>query len=318
MSATSPHRPARGFTLIEVIVVITIIFILIALLIPAVQYARETARRLSCASNLKQIGLALNNYEATFRVYPQGSNGGFYSGHVMLLPFLEQSALYNSINYNGTDPSGGFAVGESNATAGNTVLATFFCPTDPDAMRNPDTNYAWNGGLGLQKTDFVGTFCSVSTTNRRYIKASDISDGLSNTAAMSEWKIGSINSPGDSTVVFRITVPSGETYPSFVQQCLDSNRQTTEFGAWSKDARWTFGVYGSTILNFNSLPNTLSCFYNLSINDGNWPASSYHSSGCNVLFHDGHVRFFQNSVALNIWKSVSTRAGNDNLGNDSL
>jgi prepilin-type N-terminal cleavage/methylation domain-containing protein/prepilin-type processing-associated H-X9-DG protein len=307
------RRRGSGFTLIEAIVVISVIAILIAILIPAVQYAREASRRLSCSTNLRQIGLALNNYESAFQVFLQGTNGGLYSGHVMLLPFIEQSTLYNSINFRGASALGGFANGECNATAGNTVLSAFVCPTDPDGMRNPYTNYAWNGGLGLQSTDFVGSFSSGATTNRHYIKPADITDGLSNTSAMSEWKIGPANSPDDSTVVFRVTVQSSEAYPTFVQRCLNANRRTTEFGAWSKDLHWRQGAFGSTILNFNSLPNTDSCYYNYSVDDGNWPASSYHSQGCNVLFHDNHVSFYKNSTTIKVWQAISTRAGNDNL-----
>jgi prepilin-type N-terminal cleavage/methylation domain-containing protein len=99
-----------GLTLIEVLVVMTILAILIAILIPAVQYSREASRRLSCSNNLKQIGTALNNYESTHSVYPQGTNGLFSSGHMMLLPFLEQTILYNSINFGSSGIPGGYLI----------------------------------------------------------------------------------------------------------------------------------------------------------------------------------------------------------------
>lgn len=312
MLATNAGLRGRGFTLIEVLVVISVVSILIALLIPAVQYARETSRRLTCASNLKQLGLALNNYEASFKVYPQGANGGRYSGHVMLLPFLEQTNLYNSINFNSGGGLGGFGDGQPNATTGNTLLAAFCCPSDPDAIRLPTTSYAWNGGLGYQSTDFLGTFCSGATRNFHYVSPADIRDGLSNTAAMSEWKIGHIASSDDSAVIFRIEVQSGDPYASFVQRCQSSTRQTTDFGAWTKDARWAVGSYGSTILNFNSLPNSLSCYYGFSLDYGDWPASSYHAGSVNVLFHDAHVNIYNNSISRRVWQSMSTRSGNDN------
>jgi type II secretory pathway pseudopilin PulG len=144
--------------LIEVIVAITVIAVLVALFIPAVQYAREASRKLSCVNSLKQFGLALNNYEASFRVYPQGANGGLYSAHIMMLPFLDQGVVYNSINFNAANAGGGFSDGEANATIGNTRLAVFYCPSDPDSMKTATTNYAWNGGLGFQMgvtTDFA-------------------------------------------------------------------------------------------------------------------------------------------------------------------
>jgi prepilin-type N-terminal cleavage/methylation domain-containing protein/prepilin-type processing-associated H-X9-DG protein len=312
MSATSKSKQvARGFTLVEIIIVIMVISVLVALSIPAVQYAREASRRISCANNLKQLGLALSNYESTFKVYPQGANGGLYSGHVMLLPFLEQTSLYNSLNFNGADSLGGFSDGESNVTVGRTLLGAFCCPSDPDTMKYPTTNYAWNGGLGLQATNFVGGFCSASTRNCRYITSADIGDGLSNTASMSEWKIGHMNSSNNSTVVFRVGVQSDQTYAKFVQNCQNATRPTTEFGSWTKDARWHQGSYGSTILNFNSLPNSLSCYYGDSIDYGDWPATSYHSSGINLLFYDNHVKFYTKSISLTEWQSISTRTGND-------
>ena len=101
MSATNRGRGMAGFTLIEVLVVIFVISLLAALLVPAVQYAREASRRLSCANNLKQLGLALSSYEAAYHVYPQGANGGAYSADIMILPFLEQAVLYHSINFVG-------------------------------------------------------------------------------------------------------------------------------------------------------------------------------------------------------------------------
>lgn len=313
MSSTKFKLRTNGFTLIEALVVIATISILIGLLIPAVQAAREAARRSQCVNNLRQIGLALNNYEAAFSVYPRGANGEVYSGHVMLLPHLEQSNIYNMFNFNAAGALGGFAQGECNATVSGTVLEAFCCPSDPDSMTSQTTNYAWNGGFGIQTTDCVGSFCSSAMPNRRYINPAAIVDGLSNTAAMTEWKLGHTNSSDDSTVVFRVGVQSGESYAVFINNCQNANRRTTNFGSWTKPAQWSNGYYSSTILNFNSLPNSISCTYdNSRLDFGNWPASSYHPRGVNVLFHDNHVTFYTDSVASTLWKSISTRAGSDN------
>jgi len=137
----------RGFTLIELLVVIAIIAILIALLLPAVQQAREAARRSQCKNNMKQIGLALHNYHGTHRIFPSirmldlkqyaGSctagwqRPGGFSWRVMLLPFLDQGTIYNQINWD--DHLIGTSCGGTNsfAVADKTVLPAFLCPSDP-------------------------------------------------------------------------------------------------------------------------------------------------------------------------------------------
>ncbi len=139
-------KPSRGFTLIELLVVITVIGILVALLLPAVQAAREAARRAQCANNLKQIGLALANYQSALRVYPFGVGGGGPPGNVVnrwsaqsqLLPYLEQTSLYNALNFAGMpwlnlNP----VFGPMNQTAVTTRIAGFLCPTDIDQIDDP-------------------------------------------------------------------------------------------------------------------------------------------------------------------------------------
>lgn len=293
--------------------VIGIIGILTALSLAGVQYGREMSRRLACASNLKQLGLALNSYQASFNVYPQGTNGGLrrFSGQVSILPFLEQTVLYNALNMSVLGPIGGFETGGPNETVGRTIVGGFLCPSDPDGPGAPVTNYAWNGGYGDQTIDFVGGFCSRWTRNFFYISPSDIRDGLSNTAAMSEWRIGHVDAVDDSAVVFRIKVGAGEPYDAFVRRCQQATRESTEFGAWKKNASWAMGGYNYTLLNFNSPPNSLSCYYDMGIDLGDWPASSFHSGGVNVLFYDAHVTFHRNTVSASTWRSISTRSSGD-------
>jgi prepilin-type N-terminal cleavage/methylation domain-containing protein len=134
----SPSR-SRGFTLIELLVVIAIIAILIALLLPAVQQAREAARRTSCSNNLKQIGLAFHNYHDTFSIFPNSETGGSIpatlgraSAFAAVLPFLDQGATYNLYNFslNNTDPA--------NLNAVKQVIPTYLCPTAPIPRPVPD------------------------------------------------------------------------------------------------------------------------------------------------------------------------------------
>src|SRR4051812_42069042 len=129
-------RPA--FTLIELLVVIAIIAVLIALLLPAVQAAREAARRASCVNNLKQIGLALHNYESTNTVFPPGrintyvaGNGHCWGAYSQMLPQFEMQALFNAMNFSmNPDPDYPSTTAVVNRTAAVTVLNTLLCPSD--------------------------------------------------------------------------------------------------------------------------------------------------------------------------------------------
>src|SRR5205085_70006 len=131
----------RGFTLIELLVVIAIIAVLIALLLPAVQAAREAARRSQCVNNLKQIGLALHNYHTVNDTFPMGASLGLYqigqylgkqnlSSHVALLPQVEQTALYNAVNFSFGADEAGTLCGVVNRTVINTQVKSFLCPSD--------------------------------------------------------------------------------------------------------------------------------------------------------------------------------------------
>ncbi len=232
----------NGFTLIELLVVIAIIAVLIALLLPAVQMAREAARRSQCRNNMKQIGLALANYHDTHGVfpmarvqpwsYPGGAQAGnIASQNVLLLPFMDQQALYNSFNNDagwyqsgpwggwvGSGPGGGGQGGwgvqdAANITAVCTPIDTFMCPSDPVGGRTPgqqygNSSYAVNAGRRAGNMGHWG-YVSVPPDSRpgiaQYVEvgwrqkcfsSADISDGLSNTAAFAEWRKGN----GDSNL----------------------------------------------------------------------------------------------------------------------
>jgi prepilin-type N-terminal cleavage/methylation domain-containing protein/prepilin-type processing-associated H-X9-DG protein len=204
-------RIRRGFTLIELLVVIAIIAVLIALLLPAVQSAREAARRAQCTNNLKQIGLAVANYESSISSYPWGDGPWWteWSANSLLLPYLEQAPLYNAINFASTLPQGLNPLmhdGITNSTAEYTSLAAFICPSDLNRLTSPygPNNYMSNagsapnvfyGGDGDGNTSqgatesMSGPFIFTGTQNGQngtMVRVANVLDGLSNTAAYSE------------------------------------------------------------------------------------------------------------------------------------
>src|SRR5262245_58935433 len=205
----------RAFTLIELLVVIAIIAVLIALLLPAVQMAREAARRSQCRHNLKQIGLGIHNYHDTYNFFPKGNmnwrwatlgynNGtlnGNFSPQTSILPFMEYSSLYNTINFSfnpwaNIGAPGGSGGSITNATSITARVESYLCPSDIVPQANwtngnagvigpclyPGNNYRSSGGrLGIQKGR-DGLF----TRADRITGVRDVLDGTAFTAAFSE------------------------------------------------------------------------------------------------------------------------------------
>lgn len=325
-------RLVRGFTLIEVLVVIGIIGMLASLLLPAVQAAREAARRMRCASNLKQIGIALHSYEGAWGVFPpahiasplpqypspEGStHGATFSAHTAMLPFLEQTALHNAINFGVPNTSmRDFVPAHSNYTAAHQVVAVFLCPTDPLAIPLPfgPTNYRTNNGLCVS--------CAPAKTNGAFnyagTRAADFRDGLSSTVSFSEKLTGSavqgqFEPHRDWILRTQNPASGGSTVDDWVAYCAQTTVADLASGAKPDNGRtWMLGREFYTNF-FTSVPPNSSipdCQGNAQA-FGVFAARSFHPGGVNALFADGSTRFISNRIGVEVWRALGTRAGGE-------
>jgi len=209
----------RGFTLIELLVVIAIIAVLIALLLPAVQSAREAARRAQCTNNLKQIGLAVANYESAVGTYPASygtaadpadywGTWGSWSPQALMLPYIEQNAVYNACNFSGVSHGDQGHLDMLQVTAITNRIASFICPSSPLPLGTyygkgkPGNNYFasvgsslhWHGNTGSSSPNGIFRFGGAAPwqtwENSGPIGIRDVQDGTSNTIAFGEWRTG--------------------------------------------------------------------------------------------------------------------------------
>jgi prepilin-type N-terminal cleavage/methylation domain-containing protein/prepilin-type processing-associated H-X9-DG protein len=352
------HRARRGFTLIERLVVIAIIAVLIALLLPAVQAAREAARRAQCVNNLKQIGLAVANYESSVGSYPYADGPWWteWSAHAMLLPYLEQQPIYNSINFASTRPTGAAPLmhdGITNSTAEYTKLAVFLCPSDPNRLSSPwgPNNYMANAGSAPNtfyggdgdgsdgvNSPMAGPFIFTGTDNGQSgtsVRVASVLDGTSNTASFSErvkaagsWDSG--NAPFDTTkptasLSTLSVLPAGqETTPQvWYKLCLAAPPKPDSSGndmAVDIDNDISGASWSAGLV-----PDTR---YNHVMPPNTWgcrggvemshDASSRHAGGVNVLFLDGSVKFVKSTVAATTWWALGSRAGGEVVSADQF
>ena len=341
-----------GFTLIELLVVIAIIAVLIALLLPAVQSAREAARRSQCLNNLKQIGIAIANYESSFKLYPFGKGlvysplavpgaAGYARWSVIsqLLMFIEQGNLYNAINFNLPPETPGMAgavpfmpayenPNRENMTACLTQVATLLCPSDVPPITT------WPGGnnyLANQQTwacDLSENFPSTTAPNEvprgifyynSSTKVAAVTDGLSNTAYFSE-KIRGTGTPNPKTdlLVFTNQTSLDDTY----QFCKQLNVLTAPPLTSRQGMSWIMGEMCCSLYNHVAPPNNTSCAGNpFPGNMANMamqvPPSSNHPGGVNVLMGDASGRFVKTTVDVQTWRNLGTRNGGEVISADA-
>ena len=380
---------SKGFTLVELLVVIAIIGMLIALLLPAVQAAREAARRMSCTNNLKQFGLGLHNHHSVYDHFPGIGKGGYefpagqtvsnhmYSVQSLLLPFMEATQVYATIDYKQALLGGG---GPSGATytflnhVYDTIQARIPCMTCPSDEWHRiliDGRYhavPSDGGDGVPRATAPGSYvvCSgdgvfpVGTTTfygdyedgpwvltgtppntrKSFMKTNGlfhylscysiaaVTDGTSNTMAMSESTIGPGNEIGSNSEV------TGLSYATALQNKSHRNLIMTGFpdssivncknyeeieakcaagtGTWSgiRCTSWILGLpqhstYTATLPPNSNVPSVTR------MNVGFCGARSYHNGGLNVLLVDGSVRFVSDSIGYSIWRAAATIDGGE-------
>lgn len=310
--------PRRGWTLIEVLVAILIVGILAALIVPAVQMAREASRRVQCLNNLRQIGLAINAYSAESSVMPPGNHHGGYSFHTLILPYLDESTLFNSINLS-DHPFGHSRLYGPNATIMETRIGVFLCPSDRNIpRRGAPTSYGGNMGHGYCPDVPYYSAClngAFSYASDFVVRIADFGDGLSNTAAVSEWLFNP-SPPGRRDArrsVFDLNAPQGSLaeYRASIPVCRGLDDPSGPIDPHGRGSNWYHGTIAATLYT-HALPiNEHSCINGFSTLLGIVTAASLHPSGANVLHADGHVQFTAQTISGDAWRSLGTRAGGD-------
>ncbi|MBS0202950.1 MAG: DUF1559 domain-containing protein [Planctomycetes bacterium] len=338
-------RSRSGFTLIELLVVIAIIAILIALLLPAVQQAREAARRTQCKNNLKQIGIALHGYHSSAGTLPPGrlvtqvdGSGHCFAAYAHLLPYIDQGPLYNQVNFN-ANPDTGFG----NAVPLATMLSMLLCPSDPAVILQPASakspasavhNYPLNTGTTypVSPRNPAGTPVTGIFFENSSVRFAGITDGLSNTVCISETARSTLGGPTtwdgvSPTNGFVLTQGndnglSGPELTDYASQCHGTGLVLQQ----TRGSKWLYGAPGHSMYNHLRVPNDRDVDCRGGIPHSNkldslWKVLSHnvtthsrHTGGVHSLLCDGSVRFVSENIDLVVWKSLGSRNCGEIIG----
>jgi prepilin-type N-terminal cleavage/methylation domain-containing protein len=331
-----PCRRRWGFTLIELLVVIAIIAVLISLLLPAVQQAREAARRIQCKNNLKQIGLALHNYLDAYSTLPPSfcfSTAGSWSVHGRILPYMEQASAFSQVRL---DLDWANPINEATHVA-QLKVPSYSCPSDPNSDRMHDAgpgegdirpqNYGVNFGTWkiydpVSNAGGDGVFYPNSQT-----RAADILDGMSNTLLAAEVKT--------YQPYFRNTADPGPTPPtavSFVTGFSGEAKYGPNLDDNAGHTEWCDGPVHQSGFTTTFPPNTKLPYvdggitYDIDFNSryegtsttqttyASITSRSYHAGIVNVALSDGSTRTVSRNIDSQIWRALGTRAGGEIVG----
>ncbi|AGA25312.1 DUF1559 domain-containing protein [Singulisphaera acidiphila] len=328
----------RAFTLIELLVVVSIIGLLIGLLLPAVQAARESARRMQCVNNLKQVALGTHNFETANGSFPLGTSSGpsLASTLVFLLPFLEQGNRYDQF-----DLTANVSDTWTNLTVRSQDISMFLCPSDPSRGQWVDpliqagqppavtgrTNYFGNLGVHgwaynskgdvIKDSRHIGVFAYLSST-----RLAEISDGSSNTVMFAEIKRGAAPASDDLDVIVVLPNLWGAGNPATNANNLKPLAVCNTLPGYKRipyvGLQYQRGSLNSALYTHTLVPNSKNrdCI-SATVDQIHLASRSYHPGGVNVALCDGSVRSIKESIQLDVWKALGTRAGAETIDSTS-